>query len=244
MKPIPQSNSGEYRCCMNLDLYDSPNCDVLATQAAMGRHLRILSTCGERSRTACSERSRTATKQDEAILVCSCEDDYEAWLPVDKIAALEPAEEVYRAIAVSRSQIEQHLPQIIAFALQAEKQPNYYLWGGNVGPNYDCSGLIQAAFAHYGIWLPRDSYQQEGFTHAIAVEELLPGDLIFFGTKEKVNHVALHLGDLYYIHSSSPTKGRNGIGRDRLDPEYHEVSKSYYQTLWGCGRIMSNYIPK
>ena len=66
---------------------------------------------------------------------------------------------------------------------------NHYLWCLTLAPNYDCSGLIQAAFATFGIWLPRDYYQQEDFGQKINREELLPGDLIFLGDK-RVNHVA------------------------------------------------------
>ena len=65
------------------------------------------------------------------------------------------------------------------------QRSNYYLWGGTVRPNYDCSGLMQAAFASVGIWLPRDAYQQEGFTQAITIGELATGDLVFFGTSKK-----------------------------------------------------------
>ncbi len=227
MKPIPTSDL-EYCCHLDLDLYDSPSCERLATQAAAGRHLRLLST----------------TPTAKAILVCSCEDGYEAWLPVQKVSLLEPVSTVYQARAISRQEIEKQIRAIIAFTQERIKQPNYYLWGGNIDPNYDCSGLIQAAFAHSNIWLPRDSYQQEAFTATIAVSELQVGDLIFFGTKEKVNHVALHLGDLYYIHSSGQDLGRNGIGIDRLDRSENEVSRSYYQKFCGCGRVMSNYIPK
>ena len=89
---------------------------------------------------------------------------------------------------------------------------NRYLWGGTVAPDYDCSGLMQAAFQSQAIWLPRDSYQQEAFTLHIPVEEMLPGDLIFFGTPEKTDHVALHLGDLRYIHSSGIRWVEMGLG--------------------------------
>ena len=225
---LVKSDNGEYYCLSNLNLYDSPLCENIATQAAAGRHLRLLSQ----------------TQSVDAIEVCLCEDNYCAWLPLNKITELKPATKVYQAIALSRSEIEPYLGKIIDFAKAAMQEPNYYLWGGTVGPNYDCSGLIQAAFVASGIWLPRDSYQQEAFTQTIPLEELLPGDLIFFGGTEKVNHVALHLNDRYYIHSSGRDIGRNGIGIDQLSDQGNRVSRTYYQKFWGVGRVMSNYQPK
>ena len=223
---LPQSHSREYCCRIDLNLYDAFSCDRLATQAAAGRHLKIL-----------SDRAI-----DNAVEVSLCEDGYAAWLPVEKLSELEPAATIYQAIALSRSDIESRLLEIIAFTKAAMKVPNYYLWGGTLAPNYDCSGLMQAAFAASGIWLPRDSYQQEAFTKRIALEELLAGDLIFFG-KEKVDHVALYLGDGYYIHSSGKEMGRNGIAIDPLSDRGDEVSRAYYQKLWSFGRVMSNYQP-
>lgn len=226
LEQLLQSPTGEYCCRSDLDLYDSSNCDRLATQAAAGRHLKILSNCSANG----------------AIKVRLCEDGYVAWLPVDKLTEMEPAKTVYVAIARSRSYIESRLREIIAFTKAAMEVPNYYLWGGTLAPNYDCSGLMQAAFAASGIWLPRDSYQQEAFTKRIALEELLAGDLIFFGI-QKVDHVALYLGDGYYIHSSGKEIGRNGIAIDRLSEEGDEVSRSYSQKLWSFGRVMSSYQP-
>jgi cell wall-associated NlpC family hydrolase len=63
--------------------------------------------------------------------------------------------------------------------------PNEYLWGGTVAPNYDCSGLMQAAFGSVGIQLPRDSYQQEAFTEPVAMDDLQRGDLLFFGPRRR-----------------------------------------------------------
>ena len=45
----------EYQCLTNLNLYDSPECVSLTTQAATGRHLRI-----------------TSNHQDTAVEVCLC----------------------------------------------------------------------------------------------------------------------------------------------------------------------------
>lgn len=220
---LPKSISGEYCPRIALDLYDDANCDRLATQAATKRHLQILNVT------------------DRAVEVRLCEDGYVAWLPIEKLGELESTETVYRAIAFNRSQIESRLPDIIAFTKAAMEVPNYYLWGGTLGPNYDCSGLIQAAFAASEIWLPRDSYQQETFTQRITFKELCSGDLIFFGTK-KVDHVALYLGNGYYIHSSGKEVGRNGIAIDPLSADGDEISRGYYQRLWSFGRVMSSYL--
>lgn len=222
---LPESKSGEYCCRSNLNLYDSPTCDRLATQAAAGRQLRILSS----------------TPIENALKVRLFEDGYSAWLQGEEIAELEPAAKEYQAIALSPTQIQNRIPAIITFTKQAMQHPNYYLWGGTVAPNYDCSGLMQAAFAASGIWLPRDSYQQEAFTQTIEIEELQPGDLVFFGTPEKTNHVGLYLGGGYYIHSSGKQTGRNGIGIDQLSEQGDTISQFYYRQLRQVGRVVANY---
>nr|WP_044208816.1 C40 family peptidase [Coleofasciculus chthonoplastes] len=216
---------GEYICRVNLDLYDSPACTSLATQAAAGRHLHPL----------------LSTAREQAVKVQLCEDGYQAWLRVEDISQLEIASQPYHAIALSRPQIQHRLPEVIAFTQKAMQQPNYYLWGGTVAPNYDCSGLMQAAFAASGIWLPRDSYQQQAFTQSIPLAEAQAGDLVFFGTPEKINHVGLFLGDGYYIHSSGKEDGRNGIGIDWLSDQGDKVSQTYYQRFKGIGRVIASY---
>lgn len=219
---------GEYCCRLNLNLYDSPSCTTLATQAAAGRHLRFLSS----------------QPVDEALEVCLCEDDYSAWLKVQDVERLEPVLESYEAIAVSQKEIDSRLEAAIAFTHNAMKHPNYYLWGGTVGPNYDCSGLMQAAFASVGIWLPRDSYQQQMFTQPIPLDELLPGDLVFFASEEKINHVGLYLGGKRYIHSSGKETGNNCIGINILSELEDKVSQCYYWQFRGGGRVVRSYEPQ
>jgi len=172
------------------------------------------------------------------------EDDYSGWVSFSDLGLLQPATVLYQAARFSESEIKKLLAEVIAFTQKAMQQPNYYLWGGTVGPNYDCSGLMQAAFASVGIWLPRDAYQQEGFTQAITIAELAAGDLIFFGTSQKATHVGLYLADGYYIHSSGKEQGRNGIGIDVLSEQGDAVSQSYYQQLRGAGRVFKSYEPQ
>lgn len=221
------AHSTEYRTCVNLNLYDSSSCNSLATQAASGRHLQI-----------CSQ-----TITDRAIEVKLCEDGYLSWLPVQDITQLEPTATIYQARTVSLEQIQAKIPAIIDFTLKAMQQPNYYLWGGTVAPNYDCSGLLQAAFSAVGIWLPRDAYQQADFCQNIEFEQLLPGDLIFFAAVAKISHVGLYLGEDNYIHSSGQTTGRNGIAIDSISRPQDAIAQAYYQQLKSAGRVKSSYQP-
>lgn len=218
--------SMQYRCLDNLNLYDGPTLERLATQAVAGRQLRIV-----------------AQPEDgnPVLTVELCEDDYPGWIAVEDLDLLEEAEEAYRAIALPFEEIQRRLPQVIAFTQAAMAQPNHYLWGGTVGPNYDCSGLMQTAFASVVIWLPRDAYQQEAFLQAIAFEDLQPGDLVFFGRPDRCTHVGLYLGDGRYIHSSGKDQGRNGIGVDVLSKEGDTVSRVYFQQYRGAGRVVSCY---
>lgn len=223
------STTSEYCCETKIDLYSSSECKGLATQAAAARHLRILSL----------------TPENKAIRVRLSEDDYPGWLKLDDVQYLSPTTESYQPVEVDRESIVAKIPAVIAFTQAAMTVPNEYLWGGTVAPNYDCSGLMQAAFRSQGIWLPRDSYQQEDFTHQIPIEEMLPGDLIFFGTPEKTDHVALHLGDLHYIHSSGLQMGRNGIGIDILSDRTDDpIGLGYFAKFRCCGRVMQGYMAR
>ncbi|MDY7014651.1 MAG: C40 family peptidase [Cyanobacteriota bacterium] len=222
---LPSSPTGQYRCRVALNLYKSAQCKNLVTQAAAGRCARVLSH----------------DSGEGAVELCLCEDDYSGWLPATQVSQLESADSSYEPTFLSRVEIERKIPQVIAFTFAAMECPNEYLWGGTIAPNYDCSGLMQAAFAASGIWLPRDSYQQADFTERIAVEALQPGDLIFFQKSTRVSHVALYLGEGKYIHSSGQEIGRNGIGIDELSEQGDAVSRAYFQRFWGAGRVTRCY---
>jgi cell wall-associated NlpC family hydrolase len=228
---MTHSKTTKYQCLANLNLYDSPQCNRLATQAARGRQLQM-----------------TSNHENSAIKIYLCEDNYPGWLSSNDVELLTPAILPYQPQIFTTAEIQAKIPEVIKFTQEAQQQSNYYLWGGTVAPNYDCSGLMQAAFQSVNIWIPRDAYQQEAFTQKIDIQEIQPGDLIFFGTTEKATHVGLYLGDnsgdKLYIHSSGKDQGRNGIGIDKLSADGDEISQNYYQQLRGAGRVIKNYIPE
>jgi hypothetical protein len=81
-----------------------------------------------------------------------------------------------------------------------------YLWGGNSSKGNDCSGFTHIVFKSNGIQLPRDSRQQALLGQEIIADEffsnILPGDLFFFGSTERVSHVGISLGGADYIDQS------------------------------------------
>ena len=212
-----------------LDLYSRPGGSGLATQAAAGRCLRIVAAGPGRLRVRLQE------------------DGYPGWVkPADLLGRAR------RAAApalprLQRHQIEARLPQVLALALSWLQRPNVYLWGGTLGPDLDCSGLLQSAYASAGIWLPRDAYLQERFCQPVAVrvgqlQLLQPGDLIFFGTARRCTHVGLHLGNGRYLHSSGREHGRNGMGIDDLHPSNRDpIARHYQAELRGAGRVMHSH---
>jgi cell wall-associated NlpC family hydrolase len=92
--------------------------------------------------------------------------------------------------------------QVISFACTQLGQP--YVWGGNgpdVNGGWDCSGLTQAAYRAAGITLPRTTYDQVHTGTPVSEDQLVPGDLLFYGTASDVHHVGIYLGGGQMIHA-------------------------------------------
>jgi cell wall-associated NlpC family hydrolase len=98
----------------------------------------------------------------------------------------------------------------IAFAYSALGTP--YVWGGTgpsgTGGGYDCSGLVQAAWAAAGVSIPRDTYQQWAALPHIATSALQPGDLLYY---ESEGHVAMYVGNGQIIDAP-----RTGLTVERI----------------------------
>ena len=80
-----------------------------------------------------------------------------------------------------------------------------YRWGGSTPQTgFDCSGLVQWAYAKAGIQIPRTSEQQILASNGRAVDRrhLVPGDLVFFrDSSGDVHHVGMSLGGDKFIHA-------------------------------------------
>ncbi|MGL5080086.1 MAG: C40 family peptidase, partial [Microcoleaceae cyanobacterium] len=154
----------------------------------------------------------------------------------------------YCSAVLTEEEVQAKVAQAVAFVYQAMDVPNQYLWGGTIGPDYDCSGLVQSAFVSADIWLPRDAYQQEAFVRLVTLDFrnvmlscLKLGDLVFFGTAQRASHVGLYVGEGQYIHSSGKDQGRGRVGIDVLSSQGDEVSQRYLKQFRGAGRVVASY---
>jgi cell wall-associated NlpC family hydrolase len=77
-----------------------------------------------------------------------------------------------------------------------------YVYGGNTpGSALDCSSLVQYAYRQAGISLPRVTTEQVLQGRPVAKADMIPGDLLFFGTAGNVHHVAMYIGGGNIVHA-------------------------------------------
>ncbi len=109
-----------------------------------------------------------------------------------------------------------------------------YVWGGESDPEggYDCSGLtyyVLGTVLGHPMMRVADDQSNDGRYAAVARENLLPGDPIFFyrdrASSDYVGHAGLYIGRGLFIHS---TGGNAGVSIDSLT--------GYYAERFCCGR--------
>lgn len=104
-----------------------------------------------------------------------------------------------------------------------------YKYGGSGPTAFDCSGLVRFVYEELGIEVPRTAAEQFHAASPVKIDDLEPGDLLFFKIRGKrVSHVAIYTGSGRFIHA--PQTGRP-IELRSLDDRY------YRPRLAGAGRF-------
>lgn len=89
-----------------------------------------------------------------------------------------------------------------------------YRYGGNTPETgFDCSGMVRHVVRNaLGLDLPRTAREMAQIGTRIPLDDLKPGDLVFFNTmRHAFSHVGIYLGENRFIHA--PSSG----GQVRID---------------------------
>jgi cell wall-associated NlpC family hydrolase len=78
---------------------------------------------------------------------------------------------------------------------------SYHFGGASPETGFDCSGLMQWAYSHSGVTIPRVTYDQIDVGVHIDRAHLVPGDLVFFEHDGDVHHVGMYLGGGRFLHA-------------------------------------------
>jgi cell wall-associated NlpC family hydrolase len=104
------------------------------------------------------------------------------------------------------------------------QQGKPYEWGGTGPSAYDCSGLVQAAYEHAGINLPRTTYDMLDSSHLVRTYHPERGDLAFYGSGH-VELVTVWHDQTFGAHDTGSTIGWITYGGYWVPTAYYRVVK-------------------
>lgn len=94
-----------------------------------------------------------------------------------------------------------------------------YRWGGTSASNgFDCSGLVFYVFKQLDQVVPRMPRDMFKELDKVAIDDVQPGDIVFFNTFASLSHVGIYIGDRQFIHA--PRKGYN-VKVESMDSNYY-----------------------
>ena len=89
-------------------------------------------------------------------------------------------------------------------AAMSQRGVRYVFGGGSPATGFDCSGLTSWAWTQAGVLLPHNAAAQFALLPKVPIDQLQPGDLVFFG--RDLHHVGLYIGNGQMVHA--PFGGR------------------------------------
>lgn len=97
--------------------------------------------------------------------------------------------------------------QVVEYALQFVGG-RYQYGGADPNNGVDCSGFTRYVLGKAAsINLPHSSTGQSSFGRSVDVDQMQPGDLLFYGSGSGINHVAMYIGDGEVVHASTEKTG-------------------------------------
>ncbi len=185
----------------------------------------------EEPNTDCEVVDQVATGEEIPVL-----EDLGDWVKVEmdgeeryvKAEFVEVGEQLRDALTLSEARYGEGVSDVrvavVDYATQFVGNP--YVWGGTSLTNgADCSGFVMSVMANYGVGLPHSSAAQANCGTRVGLDDLKPGDLIFYGSGRRIGHVAIYIGNGQICHASNK---RTGI----------TVSNMYYRSPICATRVL------
>lgn len=113
---------------------------------------------------------------------------------------------------------------------------NYRFGGNTPEAGLDCSGLVRHVFREAaGLILPRRSEEISRTGETVQIDQLKPGDLVFFNTlRQAFSHVGIYIGNNQFVHA--PSTG----GQVRVE----SLSTNYWSVRYnGARRVVEGQAP-
>lgn len=136
--------------------------------------------------------------------------DTEGFMPVSGNATVEQVEEEQMAevqedaLTSSNSYKRQ---QVVNYAMQFVGG-RYRYGGSDPHTGVDCSGFTRYVLQNAaGIGMNRSSGSQATQGTAVSADQMQPGDLLFYSSGSRINHVAMYIGNGQIVHASTERTG-------------------------------------
>lgn len=105
----------------------------------------------------------------------------------------------------------ENVASLVDYALQFVGNP-YSYGGADLYNGTDCSGFTMKIFEAYGYSLPHSAESQSYMGSYVSLDNLQPGDLIFYGYDGYICHVAIYIGNGQIVHAATSYEGITTAG--------------------------------
>lgn len=138
------------------------------------------------------------TEKTQALKAGFTEEQFEQIMSIPKVTS-----EEMQTLTVKRAAMTSDQTKVVNKAKEQLGKP--YVWGASGPGSFDCGGLVKYVYKQaVNIELPMGTFNQETYGKEASLGSLLPGDLLFYGTRGNTYHVGIYIGSNQMIHAPQP----------------------------------------